>query len=56
MAGTAFGRFGEGYLRFSYANSLEKIEEALKRVRITLSADPKGALPKKKGRARVERP
>jgi len=56
VAGTAFGRFGEGYLRFSYANSLEKIEEALKRVRITLSADPKGALPKKKGRARVERP
>jgi len=29
LAGTAFGRYGEGYLRFSYANSLESIEKAL---------------------------
>ena len=29
LAGTAFGEFGEGYLRLSYANSLENIEEAL---------------------------
>ena len=29
LAGTAFGRFGEGFLRFSYANSLESIERAL---------------------------
>src|SRR5438034_1520586 len=28
LAGTAFGEFGEGHLRFSYANSLENIEEA----------------------------
>ena len=27
--GTAFGRHGEGYLRFSYANSLENIQKAL---------------------------
>jgi aminotransferase len=27
--GTAFGKYGEGYLRFSYANSLENIERAL---------------------------
>ncbi len=29
LAGTAFGSFGEGYLRLSYANSLENIEAAL---------------------------
>jgi aspartate/methionine/tyrosine aminotransferase len=33
VSGTAFGALGEGYLRFSYANSLEKIREALRRVR-----------------------
>ena len=31
LAGTAFGPLGEGYLRLSYANSLENIEEALRR-------------------------
>lgn len=30
--GIDFGKNGEGYLRFSYANSIEKIEEALKRI------------------------
>ena len=29
LAGTAFGSYGEGYLRLSYANSLENIAEAL---------------------------
>jgi aspartate/methionine/tyrosine aminotransferase len=29
LSGTAFGAHGEGYLRFSYANSIEKIQEAL---------------------------
>jgi aspartate/methionine/tyrosine aminotransferase len=33
LSGTAFGSYGDGYLRFSYANSLENIEEALKRIR-----------------------
>jgi aspartate/methionine/tyrosine aminotransferase len=33
LSGTAFGSYGEGYLRFSYANSLENIEEALARIR-----------------------
>jgi aspartate aminotransferase len=33
LSGTAFGSYGEGYLRFSYANSLENIEEALGRIR-----------------------
>ena len=32
LSGTAFGQFGEGYLRFSVANSLENLEEALKRI------------------------
>jgi len=32
LSGTAFGSYGEGYLRFSYANSREKIAAALKRV------------------------
>jgi len=32
LSGTAFGAFGEGYLRFSYANSQENIREALRRV------------------------
>jgi aspartate/methionine/tyrosine aminotransferase len=33
IAGTSFGELGEGYLRFSYANSLEAIEEAVERIR-----------------------
>jgi aspartate aminotransferase len=33
VSGTAFGALGEGYLRFSYASSLEKIREAMRRVR-----------------------
>jgi aspartate aminotransferase len=33
LAGTAFGEYGEGYLRLSYANSLENIEEALASIR-----------------------
>jgi aspartate/methionine/tyrosine aminotransferase len=36
VAGTAFGAFGEGYLRFSYASSLDEIRAALGRVRALL--------------------
>ncbi len=32
LSGTAFGAFGEGYLRFSVANSLENLQEALARI------------------------
>ena len=32
LSGTAFGEFGEGYLRFSIANSLENLKKALDRV------------------------
>ena len=31
LSGTAFGAHGEGFLRFSYANSVENIREALRR-------------------------
>jgi len=37
LSGTAFGEWGEGHLRFSYANSLENIEEALRRIRDCLA-------------------
>ncbi len=33
LSGTAFGEYGEGYLRFSIANSLEKLMEAVDRIR-----------------------
>jgi len=36
LAGTAFGEYGEGYLRLSYANSLANIEEALASMRFLL--------------------
>jgi len=32
VAGTSFGALGEGYLRFSYANSKENIERAITRI------------------------
>ncbi|MCZ6466180.1 MAG: aminotransferase class I/II-fold pyridoxal phosphate-dependent enzyme, partial [Alphaproteobacteria bacterium] len=33
VAGTSFGAYGEGYLRFSYANSTDNIREAARRIR-----------------------
>jgi aspartate/methionine/tyrosine aminotransferase len=32
LAGSDFGAYGEGYLRFSYANSLENLNKALERI------------------------
>jgi aspartate/methionine/tyrosine aminotransferase len=32
LSGTAFGAFGEGYLRFSVANSLENLNKAVHRL------------------------
>ena len=40
LAGTAFGRYGEGFLRFSYANSVENIQAALEAVRANLAESP----------------
>jgi len=37
LSGTSFGRFGEGYLRFSYAASLPALQEAVKRIGDCLS-------------------
>ena len=37
IAGTSFGAHGEGYLRFSYANSTENIRTALSRIRECLA-------------------
>lgn len=36
LSGTAFGEFGEGYLRLSYANSEANLREALRRMRPAL--------------------
>jgi aspartate/methionine/tyrosine aminotransferase len=37
LSGTAFGPCGEGFLRFSYANSVENIRFALEAIRAQLS-------------------
>jgi len=37
LAGTCFGAYGEGFLRFSYANSLTNIEKALDRIKGVLA-------------------
>ena len=36
LSGTSFGAYGEGYLRFSYANSQENIKKALEKIRAAL--------------------
>ncbi|MGI0483860.1 pyridoxal phosphate-dependent aminotransferase [Pantanalinema rosaneae CENA516] len=43
LSGTAFGHYGDGYLRISYANSLTNIQEAIERMRsaiLTLPLQP----------------
>ena len=37
VAGTSFGAHGEGYLRFSYASSVDNIREAMARIRACLA-------------------
>jgi aspartate aminotransferase len=37
LSGTAFGAYGDGYLRFSIANSYEKLMDAVERIRTFLS-------------------
>ncbi|MBL7998296.1 MAG: pyridoxal phosphate-dependent aminotransferase [Candidatus Kapabacteria bacterium] len=36
LSGTAFGAEGEGFIRFSYATSVENIEEALRRIKVAM--------------------
>jgi aspartate/methionine/tyrosine aminotransferase len=38
LSGTAFGEYGEGYLRFSYANSMDNLMAAVERIRRWLAA------------------
>jgi aspartate aminotransferase len=38
LSGTAFGAYGDGYLRFSIANSYEKLMDAVERIRTFLKA------------------
>ena len=40
LAGDAFGAYGEGYLRLSYATSVEAIDEGLERIAAALAALP----------------
>jgi aspartate aminotransferase len=37
LSGTSFGAHGEGYLRFSYANSVDNIREACRRIQACLT-------------------
>ena len=37
LSGAAFGEFGEGYIRFSYANSYENLIEAVERIKTTVA-------------------
>ena len=37
LSGSSFGGYGEGYLRLSYANSVENLEKAVERIRQTLA-------------------
>lgn len=40
LAGTAFGEYGEGYLRLSYATSQENIKKALERINTMVAKLP----------------
>jgi len=40
LAGTAFGQQGEGYLRFSFANSIANIQKALDRIEAWIRKNP----------------
>jgi aspartate/methionine/tyrosine aminotransferase len=33
LPGTAFGKYGEGFIRLSYANSIENINEGIRRIK-----------------------
>jgi aspartate aminotransferase len=40
LSGTAFGRWGEGYLRFSFANSIENLRKAVERIQTWTEKNP----------------
>jgi len=37
LSGLSFGKYGKGYIRFSYANSIENIQKALARIKDTVA-------------------
>lgn len=37
LSGTAFGAHGEGFIRFSYATSIENIDEAIRRIKVAMN-------------------
>ena len=37
VPGVGFGKYGEGYLRLSYATSIENLQEALERIKIFIN-------------------
>lgn len=41
LAGTCFGKFGDGFMRFSYANSIDNINRALERINRFLNRNKK---------------
>src|SRR5205814_7276220 len=43
LSGTAFGSFGEGYLRLSYANSIQNLQAALDAMKASLPELPAAA-------------
>jgi aspartate/methionine/tyrosine aminotransferase len=43
LSGTAFGKFGEGYVRLSYANSKENISKALEKITAVIKNHVKSA-------------
>jgi aspartate/methionine/tyrosine aminotransferase len=47
LSGAAFGKYGEGYIRFSYANSYENLMEAVKRIEsaLVMASARSGGLP-----------
>ena len=45
LSGTSFGEFGEGYLRFSIANSMENLDRALARIEQWVAANVKSISP-----------
>ena len=45
LPGTAFGEYGEGYVRFSFASSLANIDAALERVRRFVNSGTVASLP-----------
>ncbi len=43
LSGAAFGAYGEGYIRFSYANSYQNLMEAVKRIEAVLLTAPRAS-------------